>query len=808
MANGLNIPQGAEALKHFQLDNISISDKSDTEYGLAISKYISSTVYAGLGGYYFDRNARFLKNRNYANGRLDVKAMFSDRFDYNGKQNYINIGWQAVQIVNRIISGLVGRWMGRNEKIQVKAVDSLSIKQKEEQYKDVEYYVYNQAMLLKMQQEAGEQLLPQTEIPKNQDELDIWKHQFQKLPEEIEIEMTCNDVMEANGLYGVIKEKLLHDEAEVGLIGTYTWMDKEGVIHTDYCKPENMIYSYSEYPDFRDTTFRGVAPTMKISEIRKNYGVEFGGKLTEKELWEIAETSKNFQKFDNITWLDQWASAYMRPYDEWNVDSIQFELKSVDKDRYTVSTTTKNKSVIVKKGNNVKKTATDEVIEDTNWNIYRGVYLPKSEKLLEWGLKKNMIRPQDPKEIGNAEFSYSFYMYQNYRMRNIAIPEKIEQPVNGMILSVLKIEQVIAKSRPPGAAINTRALQAIDFGLGDKKNKEIDQKKLYDQTGDLYYYDLDADGKPIPIPIQEIPNTAFQAAIAAHIQSYQFYYGQLRDQLGEDPNLMSQALQPRVTAQNVNSSERAAENSTDYGYDGYLYLMEDTAKKVTCLLKNSVIFGAKAYRDLMKEDQIKGRIYSAVAKMLPTEQEIAVLDAQMNQAIASNPDLPLYLNTFKVLRIAKEDVKLAEQYYHDSMRKMLESKMQQSQQNMQQTIDGQMASAKSAEEEKRKSLEMELDIKKQISDSETANDLKKSMVAGLFSIYAKGIPVPPELKGLESEVITNVGLPLFAENINNVQSMMQQGEGEEGEGQQEQMKEDQQGEQQEQMQQQPQQVAA
>jgi hypothetical protein len=64
--------------------------------------------------------------------------------------------------------------------------------------------------------------------------------------------------------------------------------------------------------------------------------------------------------------------------------------------------------------------------------------------MLEWGLKKNMIRPQDPKEIGNAEFSYSFYMVQNYDMTCLGVPEKIQEPVDQMIIARLKIQQLIA----------------------------------------------------------------------------------------------------------------------------------------------------------------------------------------------------------------------------------------------------------------------------------------------------------------------------------------------------------------------------
>jgi len=146
----------------------------------------------------------------------------------------------------------------------------------------------------------------------------------------------------------------------------------------------------------------------------------------------------------------------------------------------------------------------------------------------------------------------------------------------------------------------------------------------------------------------------------------------------------------------------------------------------------------------------------------------------MNQAIASNPQFAMFIDTFKIIRIAKEDVKLAEEYYRISMKKMIETQQAQAMQNQQMTIQGQMQSAQMAEEEKRKSLEMELAIKKQISDLQTNNDLKKAMVTGLFGIYEKGLQVPAELKALESEIIQNIGLPLFAENIANADQMQQQ----------------------------------
>jgi hypothetical protein len=81
-------------------------------------------------------------------------SKFQDLLEFNGKVNYININWQSINVVNRVVSGLVGRWMGRAEKVKVSATDSLSTKKKKEQleeiefkgvkyYKDAENFVYS-----------------------------------------------------------------------------------------------------------------------------------------------------------------------------------------------------------------------------------------------------------------------------------------------------------------------------------------------------------------------------------------------------------------------------------------------------------------------------------------------------------------------------------------------------------------------------------------------------------------------------------------------------------------------------------------
>lgn len=775
-----------DALKAFQLSTGSIQNKSSKENGLAISKKIYSTVGTGLGGYYTLRNSRFIKNRNYANGRIDIQAMFQDRLQMNSKPNYIFLNWQTLQIVNRIVSGLIGRWMQRGEKIQVKAIDDLSQKDKQNEYEQIEFIMRHRAELEQLQQQSGVQLIPQDQqIPADKEELNLWQQQFQRIAEEILYELACNDVLSSNGWYDVMKEIGLHDSAECGLIGTCTWMDKQGIIHVDRIEPENAIYSQTKYSDFRDTSFRGHMPSRKISEIRRMWGKEFNpdnpNALTEEQLWQLAQKCREYNPQTNIVWTDVWYTSFLRPYDEWNMRCMEFELKSVDSEAYTVTKTKTTGSTYTQKGYPATQSGklrekpldNQKVLQDTSWNIYRGVYLPDMEWLLEWGLKDNMIRPQDPKEIGNAEFSYSFYMYQPYEMRNLAIPEKIEAAVDGMVLCLLKMQQVVARMRPTGAAVDESALQNIDYGLGDEGNKGIDYKKLYDQTGDIYYRGIDAEGNRVPVPITELANSGFLGQMDGLIRNYQFNYQTLKDELGEDPNLISAALQPRVTSDNVEASQTQSEYATDYMYKAYSECMKITARKISCLLKDSVQYGSKAYRDLIKSDDIDNRVFSTDIRFLPTDQEVQQFQQLMMETIGSTPDLVLFITPFELVRVAKEDVKLAETLFRQGQKKMILWQQQNSAQQQQQNAQTQIQSAQAAEQAKQQTMQMELEMKSASEMALSKERQRESLINGFMGALAKGAPIPTEWKGVETELIRNIATPLFAENIVNESQMSQ-----------------------------------
>jgi hypothetical protein len=753
-----------QSLKDFQITT-DVASKKDYLYGKNVAQNIYSTIY-GNQTYFWLRNNRFRKNRQIANGKVDM-SVFMDRLEMNGKANFVNINWKSIIIGNTIVARLVGSWMSRREKITVNANDSASAMLKQRQADEAEFLYRNKETLAQLQQESGVEIIPKdTFVAEDKDELDQWIMEFNHLPEEILYSIGCNNVFEANGWNDVLKQRLLHDSAEVGLVCTYTWMDEEGEVHVQWIRPENAIYSYSDFPDFRDTTYRGHILSMKISEVRARYSQAAGGTLSEEDIFQLAQSSKEYQLTDKIKWMQDWNVAWLRPYDEWNIDLVNFEIRTLDSDGYTVTKTKKNGSTIIKKGKPEKLDENQEYLEEKKWNIYHGVYCPVTQKMIHWGIKKNMIRPQDPKEIGNAEFSYSFYMYDPYDMRNVAVPEKIEEPIEQMILARLKIQQLVAKMVPAGAAIDVDALQELDLGLGDSV-KPIDVQKIWEQTGKLYYRGRDAEGNRIPVPITELANTGFSPQLQALIQLYQFHYQVLKDELGEDPNLMNQAAQPRVSASNIETSRVLANNATEYMYDAYIYVMEETAKKVACLINKSVTHGAKKYSDLLNQEDVKDRNFVASIKMMPDDVQVATLQAMMNNAVASNPQLVIYLDPFKAMRMAKENVELGELYFRQAQKRFIKTEQEKAMVNSQQNAEAQQASIQA---------KMQADT---IIDGKRALAKEKEIILqGVFDLAKANIPVPAELQALVASMLQNVTVPIAVQNQEQQQALAQQQEAE------------------------------
>jgi hypothetical protein len=146
-------------------------------------------------------------------------------------------------------------------------------------------------------------------------------------------------------------------------------MDSNGKIKIKRCIPQNMVYSFSEYDDFRDSSFIGEVTPMKISELRVLYP-----DVDEQLFFEISQKVKARNTVSR--WDEKYRYSDTRPYDELTVDVLQFELKTIDNLLYQVKKTS-NGSIVVDKKENAPEKISDnkEMIDKNIFVIYEGAYV-------------------------------------------------------------------------------------------------------------------------------------------------------------------------------------------------------------------------------------------------------------------------------------------------------------------------------------------------------------------------------------------------------------------------------------------------
>jgi hypothetical protein len=751
--------QDTQNLQNFQASGDTTSKLSES-YGKQIMATINGYINSG---YFLERNRRFEINERMASGKLNFREI-QELLDMKqaGKKDYSKISWKGIMIVNTIISRLVGRWMQGVEKLQAKAVDPISVNKKRMMVQDAEFYMEYKSALAQIQQDSGVPMVTKDQfVPEDKDHLDIWTKYEMYLPEEYLYTKGIAQVFEENdfGYAGTNRRMQKWESAKFGLVGTYTYADKNGKIIIEKINPKNAIYSYTEKDDFSDCKWMGRVVSKSIGEIRDEYP-----KLSEKDLYDnVVPYTKEWNASNKITatWNEEWYSCNMRPYDDWNVDLVKFELRSLDDETVSMKVTS-NGVLLIEKGIG-KSSLNGKVSRETKkaWNIYEGVYVKANMFSLRWELKDNPVSSQNSSYAGYKEFSYSYFMYQNVAMRNLAIPEKIEEPVEQMLIARIKIQQLVANMRAAGLLVDVDGLQAINLGTGQGALQPIEIERVYDQTGTYYYRGRDAEGNRIDRPITELPNAGSVPQLQELVNLYNFHLQVVRDETGINEQAEGQTAKPRTTNDNVQASLQISFNATDYMNDACISVNTLTAKKVACLLHDSVEFGSQEYADILQEQHVKDREYEVQIELAPTEDEINLLMGEVNMIIQSNPAFILYIDPLKIRTIAKDSIELASVYFRRAQKRAINGEAQKASNLSKENADNQANAGMQV-----------ANANKEVEQLKSANDIaiekekqKSAVINGMFGIYQKGLEVPQELKGVEGELIHNILIPLFAENI-------------------------------------------
>jgi len=411
--------------------------------------------------------------------------------------------------------------------------------------------------------------------PENPQELEVHMQMDYKQSVEVAEEEAINNVL-AKNKYDLISRRVNYDLTVLGIGATKTSFNRSEGVVVDYVDPVNLVYSYTEDPNFEDIYYVGEVKSISLVELKKEFPY-----LTAAELEEIQKYPGNQEYLRNWNGKD----------DNNSVQVLYFEYKTYANQVFKIKQTPTGLEKAI------EKTDTFNPPENENFNkafraievLYTGAKILGHPKMLKWEMSQNMTRPNS--NLVKVNMNYNICAPRMYKGRIDSLVNRITGFADMIQLTHLKLQQVMSRIVPDGVYLDVDGLAEVDLGNGTNYNPQ-EALNMYFQTGSIVGRSLTQDGDPNrgKVPIQELQTSSGGAKIQSLIQTYQYYLQMIRDVTGL--NEARDGSQPDKNAL-VGLQKLAAANSntaTRHILQASLYITLRTCENITLRIADALMF--------------------------------------------------------------------------------------------------------------------------------------------------------------------------------------------------------------------------
>ncbi|EFX60030.1 hypothetical protein DAPPUDRAFT_125746, partial [Daphnia pulex] len=291
--------------------------------------------------------------------------------------------WKPVPVVPKFVDIVVNGISSKNYDIKAYAQDPDSIKKRTGFAANILKDMLTKPLLDKIQGTLGANMYSSPDpdnLPEDKEELEIRMQLSYKQEIEIAEEEVINQILD-NNKYPLINKRLNYDLVVLGIAATKTnWNKAEGVT-IDYVDPANLVYSYTEDPNFEDIYYVGEVRSVTLEEVKMQFP-----HLTKADLEEIEKYPGDVNYTRNY---------YGQDYDTSNVQVLYFEYKTFSNQVFKIKQTDVGLEKALEKTDDFNPPENDSFskVSRSIEVLYSGAKILGHEKMLEWKLAENMTRP-------------------------------------------------------------------------------------------------------------------------------------------------------------------------------------------------------------------------------------------------------------------------------------------------------------------------------------------------------------------------------------------------------------------------------
>jgi hypothetical protein len=494
-------------------------EKMSWEYGKRVGRAIEYEWFrSNRGGDRFSMNfVQYNNLRLYARGEQSIQK-YKDELSINGDLSYLNLDWKPVPIISKFVDIVVNGMSQRDYDIKAFAQDPESRKKRTNYAESLLRDIQARSFLQKAQDELGMDLwstdAPQN-LPENKEELSLHMQLSYKQSIEIAEEEAISNVF-AQNKYPQVKKRMLYDLVVLGIGAIKTNFNKSNGITVEYVDPANLVYSYTDDPNFQDIYYVGEVKMIHLAELKKQFP-----DLTDEELKRIEDFPGTQNYLRNWNQTDDYVAV------------LFFEYKTYSNQVFKIKYTDQGLEKALEKPDTFAPPPSDKFdrVSRSIEVLYSGAKVLGIDNMLQWKMAENMTRPNS--NMTKVNMNYQICAPRMYRGRIESVVSRITGFADMIQLTSLKLQQVISRMVPDGVFVDVDGLAEVDLGNGTNYNPQ-EALNMYFQTGSIVGRSLTQDGDPNrgKVPIQELQSSSANGKISSLISTYQYYLQMIRDVTG------------------------------------------------------------------------------------------------------------------------------------------------------------------------------------------------------------------------------------------------------------------------------------
>ena len=548
----------AQIPTEFPSQAVSDAVKKSQEYGLSVARAIEQEWFNkdnSIGRFWQTRD-EYNKLRLYARGEQSIRK-YKDEFATNGDLSYLNLDWKPVPIIPKFVDIIVNGMQDRLFSIKAFAQDPIATGKRTKFVENIQRDLHAKEILAEIETELGVNArnIPEEKLPANTEELELFMQLNYKQGIEIAEEQAINNILLTNK-YSELKTRVDYDLTVIGIGAVKNTFNNTDGIKLDYVDPANLIWSYTEDPNFQDCYYFGEVKRIKLNELKKQFP-----NLSNEEIKELTKKGSNWTDYNTLGTFSNKSEL-----DNNNtVTLLYFNWKTWEHNVYKIKETASGASKAIEKDDSFnppkdKRTRFERVAQSREV-LYEGAFVLGTNTLLKWEKAQNMVRPNS--NTNKVYMNYTVSSPRMYKGNIISLVSKITPYADLIQLTHLKLQQAIQRMTPSGVYLDADGLAEIDLGNGTSYNPQ-EALNMYFQTGSIIGRSLTVEGDQNPgkVPIQELPGGG-GGQIQVLIGAYNQYIQMMRDVTGlneardgSDPDPKALVGVQKLAAANSNVATR------------------------------------------------------------------------------------------------------------------------------------------------------------------------------------------------------------------------------------------------------------